>query len=128
LTRGDAVQRAGRAADAHVDNGRRLADDLELRRQVGELERDAQRAFDRLLAGDRNPQQRGERDRDELQSEMMTEADVRHQASELRGSATRRVLRRRYPSSVARRERSWSASKARAGAPAIASESGRVSF
>ena len=47
---GNAAQRPGRASNPDVDDGRWLADQLELRRKIGELERDAQRALDRLLA------------------------------------------------------------------------------
>src|SRR6185503_4287850 len=121
LTRGDAVQCARRPAHPRVDHRRRVTNDFELRGKVGELEGDAQRPLDGLFARDRDPQQRGERDRDELQAEMMPETE-RHQASELRVSSTRRKRRRRWPSSVASRERSCSAEKFRSRSPDIASE------
>jgi hypothetical protein len=95
LTWLDAIQRARRPAHANVDHSRRVAYHFELRGQIGEFERDAKRALDGLLARYGDPQQRRKRDRHELQTEMMTESDVRHQASELRGSSTRLTRPRR---------------------------------
>ena len=67
-----------RSAHPHVDGGRRVADDLELRRHVAELERHAQAALDDLLAGHGQPQQRRQRDRQHLQAEV-AERVIRHQ-------------------------------------------------
>ena len=50
-------------------------------RQVLELDRRAQHALDHALAGDDQPQQRGDADRQELQPEV-AEGMVRHQLSE----------------------------------------------
>ena len=53
IARRHAAQRAGRAAHAHVDRGRRLADEFESGRKLLQLERHAQPALDGLLARDR---------------------------------------------------------------------------
>ena len=55
------AERAGRAAHADVHERRRLALQLEAGRKLLQLERHAQAALDRLLAGHDHPQQHGER-------------------------------------------------------------------
>jgi hypothetical protein len=74
-----------RTADAHIDHRGRLADELELRRDVGVFKRNAQHALDRLLAGHDQPEQRREYDGDDFEREIPKEPDS-HQAILLRAS------------------------------------------
>jgi hypothetical protein len=74
-----------RTAHAHIDHRWRLADELELCRDVGVFKRDAQHALDRLLAGHDQPEQRREYDGDDLEREILKEPDS-HQAILLRAS------------------------------------------
>jgi hypothetical protein len=71
-----------RSPQPDIDCRRHVADDLERGRHVHDFERDAQRALDHVLTGDREPEQRRERNRQHLQTEM-TERVVRHQTSGL---------------------------------------------
>ena len=73
-----AAEHRRRSAEPHVDAVGRVADDLQRFGDVAELERHAEAALDDVLAGDRQPEQRRERDRQDLQAEL-TEGVVAHQ-------------------------------------------------
>ena len=72
-------ERRGPAAHAHIDDLWRIANDLELRRKIRELERDSERPFNDLLARHHQPQQERQRDRNQLQADMPTEVQRGHQ-------------------------------------------------
>ena len=78
IARGHAAQRAGRAADPHVDERRRIALQLETRGELLQLERHAQAALDRLLAGHDQPEQHGQAERQHLQAEVLERPDRHH--------------------------------------------------
>src|SRR5688572_1632673 len=118
----NAAECSRRSADAHIDDGRHIADELELRREVGELERDTQRAFNDLLAGYQHPDQCCQRNREELETQM-TEARIGHQATEPRARWRGRKTRRRRPTSSRSLLRSVSGEMPRSSLPSITRES-----
>ena len=75
-----AAEQRRRTAQPDLDAVGRVANHFELRRNVAELHRHPQDALDDVLARDRQPQQTGEDERDELEPEV-PEGMVSHQAS-----------------------------------------------
>ena len=76
----EAAQLRRRSAHADVHRLGQVADNLEGRRQVAHRQRHAQAALDDVLAGDGEPEDAREHDREHLQAEM-AERMVRHQCS-----------------------------------------------
>ena len=79
------AERAAGAAQAHVDEAGRLAEQLELIGNVAVLERHAQRALRLALPGHQSPEQRRQRDREHLQPEVPEDPDAHRHSAARRG-------------------------------------------
>jgi len=113
------AQEPGRSAKPDLDLVRRIADELEPLGAVLHLERHAHEPLDDMLAGDREPQQRRDRQRENLEAEV-AERVVRHQRSYAGRPA--RLRPRRSISKACSRARSPSAVTFRSMCPSTAME------
>ena len=75
-----AAEQRRRTAQPDFDAVGRVANDFEVRRDVAEFHRHPEDALDDVLARDRQPQETGEDERDELEPEV-PERVIGHQAS-----------------------------------------------
>ena len=89
------AERARRSANANVDERRWFAAQLQTRRKLLELKRNTEAALDGLLAGNRHPQQNGERHGEQLEPEMAEGRDHVYCTSRFPARARRWMIRAR---------------------------------
>jgi hypothetical protein len=70
LARLDPREQRGRPPQPHIDGRRWIADNFERRRNVPELEGHAHAPFDNVIAGDSQPEQRSQRNGQNLEAKM----------------------------------------------------------